>query len=427
MANTAAPWSLLQKLVFRFFLILFLLYIFFNPNGVLPYSDYAFNFYIPPFHKIMVWIGKNILHLSYPITVFTNGSGDTTYDYVVIFFIVVVAVIASVAWSLIDKRTTTHKKLFYWLCVIVRYYVAITMFAYGFVKVIKLQFPFFSPERLLEPYGNSSPMGLAWNFLGYSRGYNYVMGTAEILSGVLLLFRRTMTLGALLTVVVAGNIMAINYCFDVPVKLLSTALVVMALFLLAKDIHRLINFFFLNKPTGAANIAAPVFRKKWQNITLIVLKYGLISYVLIITVRQSLTAMKQYGEAAPRPPLYGIYHIETFLRNKDTLPPLTTDTLRWDKLIVSYPGYAFITSMNDSTNGFAFKPDTVTKKIEMFSYEDTTKKSNFVYSFPKKDILLLIGKLKNDSVLIEMKKNDLNSFPLINRGFHWVNEYPLNE
>jgi hypothetical protein len=165
------------------------------------------------------------------------------------------------------------------------------MFSYGFVKVFKLQFPFFSPDRLLEPYGNSSPMGLAWNFLGFSKGYNYVMGCAEILSGVLLLFRRTTTLGALVTLVVAGNVMAINYCFDVPVKLLSTALVAMALFLLAKDIHRLVNFFILNRPTNPSNIASVVFRKKWQNIGMVIFKYGLILYVMFTNVEQALSAM----------------------------------------------------------------------------------------------------------------------------------------
>jgi len=374
----------------------------------------------------MVWIGKDILHLSYPITVFTNGSGDTTYDYIVIFFIAVVSLIAAITWSLIDKKTKTYNKLFYWLCVIVRYYVAITMFSYGFVKVFKLQFPFFSPDRLLEPYGNSSPMGLAWNFLGFSKGYNYVMGFAELSSGILLLFRRTTTLGAIVTLVVAGNIMAINYCFDVPVKLLSTALVVMALFLLAKDIHRVVNFFFLNKSTNAANIAAPVFRKKWQNIATVILKYGLILYVAITNVLQATEAMKEYGDVAPKPPLYGIYNVEYFIRNNDTIAPLATDTTRWKKLIVSYPEYSFVQFMNDSTKGFAFKPDTIKKRIEIFSYNDTTKKSNLVYSFSQKNILLLTGKLDSNSVVIKMRKYDLKNFRLINRGFHWVNEYPYN-
>ncbi len=220
--------------------------------------------------------------------------------------------------------------------------------------------------------------------------------------------------------------MAINYCFDVPVKLLSTALVVMALFLLAKDIYRVVNFFFLNKPTNAANITAPVFRKRWQNIAIIILKYGLILYIVIINILQSLGALIKYGDESPKPPLYGIYNIEYFIRNNDTIAPLATDTTRWKKLIVSYPEYSFVQFMNDSTKGFAFKPDIIKKRIEMFSYNDTTKKSNLVYSFPQKDILLLTGKLDSNSVVIKMKKYDLKNFRLINRGFHWVNEYPYN-
>ncbi len=170
MENTATfPWSPTQKLVFRFFFVLFLLYIFFNPNGVLPYSDDLYNFYIPPFHKLMIWIAKNILHLSYPVTVFTNGSGDTTYDYVVVFFITIVAISASVVWSILDRRTKTYNKLFYWLCVVIRYYLAITMFAYGFVKVFKLQFPFPSPSliralRKFFTYGTC--MEFPWFFPG---------------------------------------------------------------------------------------------------------------------------------------------------------------------------------------------------------------------------------------------------------------------
>jgi hypothetical protein len=200
----------------------------------------------------------------------------------------------------------------------------------------------------------------------------------------------------------------------------------MSLFLVAKDLNRLINFFFLNKPTQAANINPPVFRKKWQNILLGVLKYGLIVYVVFVNVQQALSAMKQYGDAAPKPPLHGIYNIETFVRNRDTLAALVTDTTRWHQLIVSYPGYAFIRMMNDSTRGYAFNTDTTAKKIEMFSYEDTTKKSNFIYSFPEENVLLLIGRLNTDSVVIKMKKYDLNNFRLVNRGFHWVNEYPFN-
>ncbi len=82
--------------------------------------------------------------------------------------------------------------------------------------------------------------------------------------------------------------------------------------------------------------------------------------------------------------------------------------------------------MNDTLKRFAFKPDTLTKKIGMFSYKDTRKKSYFTYSFPGKNLFLMTGKWNNDSVSIEMEKYDIGSFCLVYRGFHWINESPYN-
>jgi len=419
-------WSLLKKLAFRFFFLYFILYIFFNPNGVLPYIDNLYGWYITPFHGIAALIGKHILNLSQPVSTFTNGSGDTTYDNIIILFIVFLSIIGGIIWSASDRRTASYGKLFYWLTVVIRYYVAITMLSYGFYKIIKLQFPFLSLGALIEPYGNSSPMGLAWNFMGYSTGYNYFTGIAELSCGLLLFFRHTSTLGAIVTVVVAGNIMAINYCFDVPVKLLSTSLVLMALFLLSKDICRLINFFFLNKPAAPSDLSPHRFRKRWKNITLITLKWGLIIYTVVFDLYGAVQAEKQYGSKAPKPPLYGLYDVKTFIVNKDTLKPLTTDTVRWSKLAISYPGNVLIKFMNDSTNYFAFNVDTVKKKIVMNKYTDTAHKYLLTYEQPKKDSLVIWGMFRKDSIKVNLSRRDAGKFLLVRRGFHWINEYPFN-
>src|SRR5579872_3487815 len=102
--TTTADWSLLKKLAFRFFFIYFLLYIFFNPNGVLPYIDDVYNWYIQPFHKLVVWIGTHVLHLAKPITTFTNGSGDTIYDNVIILFMAFLAAVGTIIWSVTDRK-----------------------------------------------------------------------------------------------------------------------------------------------------------------------------------------------------------------------------------------------------------------------------------------------------------------------------------
>ena len=420
------PWSFVKKLLFRFCFLFFVFYIFLNPNGFFPYVDYAYNFYIPPFQKLIPWIGKHILHLSYDITAFTNGSGDTTYDYVILLFLTVLAVMGSIIWTLIDGKRKSYNTLYYWLTVILRYFLAFSMFTYGFVKIFKLQFPFPSLNTLMEPYGQSSPMGLAWNFIGYSKGYNYFTGIGEVTAGLLLLFRRTTRIGAILALIIAGNIMAINFCFDIPVKLMSGMLVVISIFLLLQQRTRLINFFFRNKATAPESMYIPSFRQKWLNLAMAIFKYAVIAFVLYSNIADAISAEKQYGEWAPKPPLYGIYSVKTFVRNKDTLAPLTTDSTRWRNLIISYPGYSSIKMMNDRFSYYAFQPDTVKKNIVMYSYSDTTKKSTLAYSFIGADSMQLRGKWMGDSVFITMKKFDLNNFLLVSRGFHFINEYPLN-
>ncbi len=430
MTTTAATeplyWSAAQKLALRFFLVFFILYIFLNPNGVLPFADAASEYYIQPFHKLIPWLAAHVLHMGNPVTVFTNGSGDTTYDYLILLFTVVIAGISALVWSLIDRKARNYNNMFYWVCVIVRYYVAITMLTYGFVKVIKLQFPAPTPGRLLESFGNASPMGLAWTYMGFSTGFNYFTGLAEISCGLLLLFRKTTTLGAVLGLVVAGNIMAINYCFDVPVKLLSTMLVTMSLFLLAKDALRLINFFFLNKVAPASNITPHSFKAQWKNITLCVVKYVFIVYVLIGYIISNTQAAKQYGDQAKKPPFYGIYDVKTFVRGKDTIAPLITDTARWRKLIIGYPGYAQVKFMNDSSKSYSFVPDLKKHMIVVHDFIDTADKHQFYYTEAKNGDLMLKGSWGMDSIKMNLVKFDMKKFLLTNRGFHWVNEYPLN-
>jgi uncharacterized membrane protein YphA (DoxX/SURF4 family) len=421
------PWTAQHKIWFRCCCLFFVLYIFCNPNGFFPFTDDAFAFYIRPFYHLIPWIEQHVLHIR-PIPVTgPNGSGDTTFDYVMLGLILVLTLFGCIIWTLADRHRNDYNKLYYWLTVIVRYYFAFTMFNYGFAKLFKTQFPYPSPYTLQEPYGNSSPMRLAWTFFGYSRGYNYFMALAEIGSGALLLFRRTLRIGALVSLITAANIMAVNYSFDVCVKLLSTILVVMALFLLLIDWRRHANFYFLNKHVIPHGNPMPVLRRRWMNISLVVLKYLVIASVVVANVYGSLTALKDPYFNPQKIPLYGLYNVQTFVRNKDTLMPLITDTSRWRSLTIGYNGRTAVRLMNDSIRIYSFLPDTAKKEILVYRPADTLHKSRLYYSFTGKDSLLIRGKLLEDSVSISFLKFDLNKLLLINRGFHFINETPYNK
>ncbi|SHM50406.1 hypothetical protein [Mucilaginibacter sp. OK098] len=443
---TAEPvyWSTAQKIAFRFFMIFFLLYMFFNPNGVFPYSDSVQAIYLQPFYKLVPFIGAHILHLHKPIIIAITGSGDTTYDYIIILLIFLMSIIGTIVWSITGRSTSNYNKLFYWLTVMVRYYVAITMISYGLYKVIKLQFPSPSFSRLLEPVGNLSPMGLAWTYMGYSKAFNYFTGFAEVLTGLLLFSRKTSTLGAIVGFVVAANIMAINYCFDVPVKLLATTLVIMCFFLMLRDAGRLINFFFKNKEALPSNLTPHRFKVKWKNTTLVVIKYVLIIYTLCFGLVDAFAREKQNGAKAKKPPLYGIYNVEAFIKNRDTLKPLLTDTIRWRRFMISRGGSAQIQMMNDSIRRYNFKTDIKKRSVIAYTDADTTHKFNLIYNLTKPGLadlknfkginkndtteyLVLKGVWKKDTIEVWMRRLDPNGFPLLQRGFHWVNESAYNK
>ena len=98
------------------------------------------------------------------------------------------------------------------------------MILYGASKVFMGQFGPPGFGRLLETYGDSSPMGLLWTFMGFSQGYTFFAGLAEMLGGVLMITRRTTLLGAMVSAGVLSNIVLLNFFYDVPVKQFSSHL-----------------------------------------------------------------------------------------------------------------------------------------------------------------------------------------------------------
>lgn len=102
------------------------------------------------------------------------------------------------------------------------------MLAYGFSKVYKTQFPAPNLAQLLEPLGKFSPMALAWTYMGHSEGFNLFTGLIKVLCGLLLIPRRTQTIGSILTMMVMFQIVLLNLFYDIPVKQFSIHLFLMA-------------------------------------------------------------------------------------------------------------------------------------------------------------------------------------------------------
>lgn len=392
-------WSFAKKVVFLFIMCYTLLYIF-------PFF----------YDKIVIWVGKYILHMQV-VKIEDNGSGDTTFHYVRFLTFLVFSAVFTALIVLFDKKRSNYYKLMPWLFFGVRHYLFFFMLVYGFAKVFNRQFPELTPFILDKTCGELSPMNLLWVFMGYSKPYAVFSGAMEVIGGILLFFRRTTILGALIVLGVMCNVTMINFCYDVPVKLFSSHLIFFSLILLAPNAKQLFDFFILNRKVELYNDNLSILpRNESTNF----LKLALMALFFSAIFFWKAQRMNE----SPAPSLFGTYKVETFVINKDTLPPIATDSVRWKKL---YFGKSFsaIVSMSDKSEYYTMNIYTIDKNAEMIPEDKKSKKIQFNYT-KNKTFLTLSGYLGSDSLNVKLTKIDDRKYMLINRGFHWVNEYPIN-
>ena len=409
-----------------FFTFWFASYLFLN---IFPWPfttiHFVYNLFLPYLHAtgyIVNWTGKNILHLpNFGQGIGGFEIGDGIFGYVQLFTFALLSGIITCFVFLIDKRIKKSSRLYYWIIVYLRYSLAITMLGYGFMKIImdEGQFIFPSVATLEQPVGNLSPMGLLWAFMGYSQPYEIFTGIAEIAGGYLLFFNRTKAFGSLIVIGVMSNVVMMEFSYDVNLKLISIHLLLISFLILSPDIRRIIDFFIFHK-TISLSSSVNNFDKKWMRISRVVLKS-----IIIIGFTSLIIYTYRSVPSAPKSHLYGVYKTERFILNNDTANVSKVDTIGWKKMIIDNDyNYTQIITKDDSVTYYQASIDTTKKTLQLTAYNDTTAKYQFVYSEKPDNYLELSGKWKGDDVSITFKKKDMQEYPLVSRGFHWINEYP---
>mgnify|MGYP006182332955 FL=1 len=90
------------------------------------------------------------------------------------------------------------------------------LFKYGWDKIIKMQFYRPEPNTLFTPFGKLSKDIAYWSLVGSSYSYTVTLGVIEVVIALLLLFKRTQFLASLLAITIFGQIVLINFSFDIP-------------------------------------------------------------------------------------------------------------------------------------------------------------------------------------------------------------------
>ncbi|MEB8346802.1 hypothetical protein OO010_12140 [Flavobacteriaceae bacterium KMM 6898] len=365
-------WNTLSKVLFRLLFTYFVLYI-------------LLVILSPLFETHYRWIGKVIFGINYEYEVSGNGSGDHTFAYLTLFVNAVLTFVIFVFWNILDRKRKSYNKLLYWFLVFLRIVIVATMLLYGFVKVFKLQFPSASLTHLLDPLGDFSPMGLAWTYMGFSKGFNVFVGLLEVLGGVLLIPRRTQTLGSFIVIGVMTQVAAMNFCYDIPVKLFSVHLVLMALVIFITD-NRFLNVFIKNKAVEKYNYYHPIRNAKYHKVIFWIKSIGLLLLVSFISFN-FYTTESHRDKNRKKPLLYGIWETSHFIKNGDTLQPLITDNFRWRYLIVDLKDEATVKTMDDVKHQYKFITDSTSQKIMIHKKDSESEDYNFNYKNPDSEFL----------------------------------------
>jgi uncharacterized membrane protein YphA (DoxX/SURF4 family) len=415
-------WSPVKRLFFRFAFSYLILYSFPFPLYYIPYAAMVAYGYGMLWNKLVPWVGQQVFGVA--ITVQPNGSGDTTYNYVQVFCYFVIAAAVTLVWSLLDRRRLNYARLYEWLRVYVRFVLAAAMIGYGTAKVFPSQFPAPSFDRLMQPYGDSSPMGLLWTFMGASVAYNVFTGLGELSGGLLLVFRRTTLLGALVCIGVMTNVVMLNFSYDVPVKLYSSHLLLMGVFLAAHDLRRLANVLVLDRPAEPAE-ERPLFRRRWLHWSTKVLGVLFIGYITFTSLQYSYKSVKDWNEG-PKSPLYGLWEIEELVVDGKVSPPLVTDENRWRRVMFTGGNRMSFQLMSGSRARFNVDIDPKTRTLAFTKRDDPSWKSTLAYSRPQPKLLVMQGTFDGHKVRARLRQGEIPKFLLTTRGFHWINERPFN-
>jgi hypothetical protein len=320
-AASPAPWSPASRFGFRIAFLYFFCFIFLSGNGTLfgvfpvvgGWIQSKLNW---PFNHLSEFTGQHLFHLTgiaahwHP-----SESGDTTMNWIQNGLFLTFALAGGIVWTFIallrNNPRTEYRTLDSWLRFLLRLTCAMFMVGYGLAKVFPLQMPPPSIAVLNEPVGNLSPMTFLWNLIGLSPVYEIICGSAELLGGILLLYRRTALAGALFSAFVMANVVFYNFCYDVPVKIFAINLLLGCIFLALPDALSLCRFFWSHKPAAPTATWVPPATRRAGRIAILVTEIVFAAAFLVVRPIFMTIGWHHLQDALRTPsPLVGAWHLD---------------------------------------------------------------------------------------------------------------------
>lgn len=411
--NFPTKWTFSQQLV-RFLMlcitIFFLIYIAFS---LVETFDTLKSFSLK-LDQLVNWFGVNFLDYEQVERHYFDGWGDTVFYWVQLLLIFYSSIFFSIIIYFIRFKKYSFTPFLGVSTFIFRLYLAFMLMSYGLTKIIPPgQFGELYYYTLETKIGSLSPMELLWNFMAYSRKYTVATGLIQLFAGILLLFRKTSILGALLSIIVFTQVVLLNFFYAVPVKFFSSVLLLLSVFLILPSAKNLFNLFIKNKPSTLIIPAFP-YHFRGKNALLIFLKIVVVAYVCFDELYDN------EPETIVQHELSGYHKTLYFEKNNERVSPFT-----YNKYIKGLMFNKYNTLLENKDGRFAYfysDVNEVDKKLTLNQIVDSASYIFFDYELLGDSMLITKGVILEDSVKIVFKTMKKEDYELIGTSFQWTFE-----
>jgi len=390
-------------LVFGFLGILFIPI----PFNLFPYQAIISN---GIFGKLIHYIAIHLFNIEHN---YQEISSDSSSMYILILILFCTSLLLSVIVFYNKKWKQNSQKINSFFLTTICYYLALMLFKYGIDKVFKSQFYLPEPNILYTPLGYLDKDILFWSTMGTSYSYNIFMGAIQLLSALLLLVKRTRVIGLLLSCGIFTHIIAINFSFDISVKLYSIFLLMISLLILSPNFYRLYKIFILNRATRLtlSSTSFSIFNHSFRKGFL---KTFVILFILLEALFPYLESENFNDDYANRPFLHGAYAVEGNLET-----PYLSNRPRPNiqRFFIHRNGYIIFQDNNNLMTDYRLTIDN--KHFILTDYSLNQQKLTYQYS-EKDKTLTLQGIYQGVRHQIKGKVLDWKSLPVMRNKFHWT-------
>lgn len=375
-----------------------------------------FFLFLPFPYSLLPNIGESLSNILFPVVQLfgslfgheltqSNFHSDSIHLYVQLFTTLIISSIISTI--LFQIKSLNQDRLTTILYTSASYILAFFLIKYGCDKLFKYQFYDGALNTLFTPVGYLSKDILFWTSMGSSHSYNVFMGLIEIIPGILLLWSRTRMLGAIISLGVLTNVLALNFGFDITVKILSSMLVLTSLFILEKDAKRLWKFFIQNSSIRSENQESIIK----NSILKRAIKGLLVSIMIIESLFAYISAEAWNTDNLPKIKYYGSYEVS---EQNGTSSVFKLEEIK--RIHIHNSGYLITEDLNGHFKDYKISVSPIQNKIKLYIIGISLEIQENKKSLSFKSITA------SNNFTITTKKIDLEKLPYHYDSFHWTLE-----